>query len=59
MAAYGGYPDIARLLIEAGADLEYKDVDGDTPLDLATNKGHTAVVLLIQDELTRRAIETG
>jgi ankyrin repeat protein len=59
MAAYGGYPDIVRLLIEAGADLEYKDVDGDTPLDLATNKGHTAVVLLIQDELTRRAIETG
>jgi hypothetical protein len=59
MAAYGGYPDIAKMLIEAGADLEYQDVDGDTPLDLATNKGHTAVVLIIQEELTRRAIEAG
>jgi hypothetical protein len=39
MAAYGGYPDIAKILIEANADLDYQDVDGDTPLDLATNKG--------------------
>ena len=59
MAAYGGYPEIAKLLMEAGADLDYQDVDGDTPLDLATNKGHTPVVLLIQEEITRRTVESG
>jgi hypothetical protein len=59
MAAYGGYADIAKTLIEAGADLDYQDVDGDTPLDLATNKGHTPVVLVIQEEMTRRTVEGG
>lgn len=59
MAAYGGYPDIAKILIEAGADLDYQDVDGDSPLDLATNKGHTPVVLIIQEEVTRRTVENG
>jgi Ankyrin repeats (many copies) len=59
MAAYGGYADIAKLLIEAGADLDYQDVDNDKPIDLATSKGHTDVVLLIQEEMTRRAIEEG
>ena len=59
MAAYGGYPEIAKLLIEAGADLDYQDVDGDSPLDLATNKGHTPVVLVIQEEITRRTVENG
>jgi hypothetical protein len=39
MAAYGGHEEIARTLMAAGADLDYKDVDGDTPKDLATKRG--------------------
>lgn len=39
MAAYGGYDEIASILICAGADLDYKDVDGDSPLQLAMNRG--------------------
>jgi hypothetical protein len=46
MAAYGGYVDIAHLLICAGADLDYKDVDGDGPLELATNRGKCRLTLL-------------
>lgn len=45
MAAYGGYEEIARMLILAGAELDYKDVDEDSPLDLATNRGMWVVKL--------------
>ncbi|CRK35879.1 hypothetical protein BN1708_019843, partial [Verticillium longisporum] len=41
MAAYGGFPAIARLLLDNGANLDNVDVDGDTPIDLAANRGHT------------------
>jgi hypothetical protein len=34
-------------------------VDGDSPLSLAESKGHTDVVLLIQEEMTQRAIDQG
>ncbi|KAM0270232.1 hypothetical protein ACHAQH_009514 [Verticillium albo-atrum] len=50
MAAYGGFPAIARLLLDNGADLNNVDVDGDTPLDLAANRGHTDMVVLFDEE---------
>jgi cytohesin len=35
LAAHGGHKEIAELLIAAGADVNAKDDDGDTPLDQA------------------------
>ncbi len=47
-AVYYGYPDIARFLIDHGADLDWADVDGDTPLLEAARQGQieTAEMLL-------------
>lgn len=56
MAAYGGHVDVAKLLLEHGADLDNIDVDGDTPEHLATNRGHAAVVFLFEEERQRRAM---
>lgn len=49
MCGYGGYPDIARLLLEHGASLDNVDIDGDTPLKLANNRGHRAVVEVFEE----------
>ncbi|KAK4119248.1 hypothetical protein N657DRAFT_581997 [Parathielavia appendiculata] len=50
MCGYGGYKDIARLLLDHGADLDNEDVDGDTPTSLAAQRGHTELVLLFDRE---------
>jgi ankyrin repeat protein len=34
-AAHRGYLDIVKLLVEAGAEIDYEDQDGDTPLFFA------------------------
>lgn len=57
MAAYGGHEEVARVLISHRASLDHRDVDDDTPLTLALNKGHRNLVLMIEEEMTRRAIE--
>jgi hypothetical protein len=57
MAAYGGYPDIARLLIAHGAELDARTVDGETPLKLAERNGHAAVVQLIEEEVESRKMK--
>ncbi len=44
-AAYGGHKEIVELLITAGADVNAKDEDGDTPLDNAKYKPETADLL--------------
>lgn len=54
MAAYGGHEHIAKLLLACGADIEFVDVDGDSPMDLATNRGHAAVVIAIEEERANR-----
>jgi hypothetical protein len=56
MAAYGGYEDIARLLIEHGAELHVRTVDGETPLKLAERNGHAKVVQLIEEEVESRRV---
>jgi hypothetical protein len=53
MAAYGGYDDIARVLISAGAKLDARTVDGETPLKLAEIHRHRDVVCTITDEVDR------
>jgi hypothetical protein len=57
MAAYGGHAEVARVLISHGATLDHQDVDNDTPLTLARNKGHRTLVMMIEEETTRRATE--
>jgi Ankyrin repeats (3 copies) len=59
MAAYGGHVEVARVLISHGATLDHQDVDEDTPLTLARNKGHRTLVMMIEEETTRRAMEEG
>lgn len=54
MCGYGGFVDVARLLLEHGADIDNRDVDGDTPELLATTRGHAAVVILLDEERKRR-----
>ncbi len=46
MCAYGGYLAIAKLLLEHGADLGIPDVDGETPVQIATMRGHSELVIL-------------
>ncbi len=59
MCAYGGHVAIARLLLEHGADLYNVDVDGDTPIQIASTRGHSEVAIVIdeaqaeQDRLAR------
>ena len=57
-SAYGGHEEVARVLMTHGATLDHEDVDGDTPYTLAFNKGHRNVVMMIEEETTRRATET-
>ncbi|KAI9813510.1 MAG: hypothetical protein M1832_006308 [Thelocarpon impressellum] len=56
MAAYGGHEKIARLLLACGAEIDTVDVDGDSPYDLATNRGHAPVVIAIEEERVNRAV---
>ncbi|QKX54610.1 uncharacterized protein TRUGW13939_01698 [Talaromyces rugulosus] len=51
MAAYGGYNEIAKELIAAGADLTAMTVDGETPLKLAETNRHVDVVCTISDRV--------
>lgn len=57
MAAYGGHEEVARILISHGATLDHKDVDDDSPYTLAFNRGHRNLVMMIEEETTRRTTE--
>jgi ankyrin repeat protein len=46
-AVYCGHVDVARLLIEYGADVAEKDSKGSTPLQQAIRNGHEAVAQLL------------
>ncbi|KAI1769432.1 hypothetical protein GGR53DRAFT_158260 [Hypoxylon sp. FL1150] len=49
MCAYGGHVAIARLLLDHGADLYNVDVDGDTPIQIASTRGHSEVAILFDE----------
>jgi len=49
-ASQMGYPEVAQLLIEAGADIDTQTKDGATALLFALEEEHTEIV-----ELLRRA----
>ena len=50
-ASYNGHIDVVRLLLANGAnaDLDVKDMGGDTPVADAKSKGHWAVVALLEE----------
>lgn len=48
-AARDGFTDIAEVLIDAGADVNWIDGEGVTPLILASFKGHVALTQLLLD----------
>lgn len=46
-AAAEGQTEVVRLLLDAGADPSTKDVDGESALDFARDKGHADVITLL------------
>lgn len=55
-AAFSGFADVARILLEAGADASYADDEGWTGLMLAAQNGHADVCeLLVERGADRRA----
>jgi ankyrin repeat protein len=47
-AARGGHARVVRLLLDSGADASWRDADGRTALDVASEKGHAEVVEMLQ-----------
>jgi ankyrin repeat protein len=47
-AAQNGHDTVVKLLLQAGADIESKDIDGHTPLSMAAYNGHDAIVKLLK-----------
>ncbi|MBM4168022.1 MAG: ankyrin repeat domain-containing protein [Ignavibacteria bacterium] len=47
-AAVSGMQSAAKKLIEFGAEVHLKSVDGKTPLDLATEKNHAEVIQILE-----------
>ena len=50
-AAWKGHAECTQMLIEAGSDLTAKDMRGNTAKDIARNRGHTPVVILLEEAL--------
>ncbi|WP_456201480.1 ankyrin repeat domain-containing protein [Wolbachia endosymbiont of Protocalliphora sialia] len=50
VAVQGNKPSTVKLLLGRGADIEVKDTYGQTPLDLATQKGYTDIVKILEQE---------
>ncbi len=48
-AAAEGQAEVVALLLKRGADITLKDVDGDTAESFAAQKGHVAVVKILQE----------
>ncbi len=58
-AAYQGFPEIAKLLLDRGADPDVRDDDGRTPLMQAASNGHAEVAELLLDRRARIDAQNG
>jgi hypothetical protein len=56
MSAYGGYIETYHMLLDHGADLDNMDVDGDTHENLAANRDHAAVLIMLEEERRARLL---
>ncbi|KAJ7745703.1 hypothetical protein B0H16DRAFT_1321530 [Mycena metata] len=57
MCGYGGHMEIARLLLDHGAKIDNVDVDGDTPISLAAQRGHANVLIMLEEEQAIRKLK--
>jgi len=57
-AAYYGYAEVSKILIEAGADPGLIDLRGNTPLSIAKQGKHHDIVALLSDKLAGNATQT-
>ena len=55
-AARDGFTDIARVLIDSGANVNWIDGEGVTPLILASFKGHIELVRLLLDHGAKTSV---
>ena len=46
-AAAGGHAEVVKALKSGGANVSYRDGDGETALDFAANNGHQEVVQIL------------
>ncbi len=53
-AAYMGHVDVVRLLLNNGTDVNVKNSQGKTALDLAREQGHTATANLLQSVINQQ-----
>lgn len=51
MAAAEGQLEVIKALVAYGADIEITDVDGESSLDFANSKGHTAVAEYLKTQM--------
>ncbi len=56
-AASFGHEQIVQLLVEQGAQVDSKDIQGRTPLFLAATNGHEAVVRLLLEQGTNTELK--
>jgi len=55
LAAVNGHAGAVRLLLEHGADVEARDREGKTPLDLARTEGYEEIEEILEHTLLQRA----
>ena len=48
-AVQQGHTEIVKLLLVAGADVNAKENEGDTPLSIAKQKEHTQIIKLLKE----------
>ncbi|KAJ3793196.1 hypothetical protein GGU11DRAFT_423311 [Lentinula aff. detonsa] len=57
MAAYGNHLAMARVLLDHCAKMDNVDVDGDIPRQLAVNRGHSDMVILLDEVCAERDLQ--
>lgn len=50
MCSYRGHKEIARILLDHGADLDTVNVDGGPSVTLTAQRGHAELVIMFDEE---------